>query len=145
MKGKIDHAVPMTPAVTALIGDRPQDNDVSARPFIFSAADGERPFLGFSKVKAVLDKHIAKLREQDGREPMPAWVLHDLRRTAKTLMQRAGARPDISERVLAHVIPGVEGVYDRYGYLPEKRDALDRLAAIVDRILKRDRSSSDCR
>jgi hypothetical protein len=28
-------------------------------------------------------------------------------------------RPDISERILAQVIPGVEGVYDRYGYLPE--------------------------
>jgi hypothetical protein len=40
-------------------------------------------------------------------------------RTAKTLMQRAGVRADISERVLAHVI---EGVYDRYGYLPEKLD-----------------------
>jgi hypothetical protein len=39
-------------------------------------------------------------------------------------MQRAGVRPAISERVLAHAIKGVEGVYDRYGYLPEKLDAL---------------------
>jgi hypothetical protein len=37
---------------------------------------------------------------------------------------------------LAHVIKGVEGVYDRYQYLPEKRDALDRLAALVDQILR---------
>ena len=42
-------------------------------------------------------------------EPIPNWTLHDLRRTAKTLMVRAGVRPDISERVLGHVIAGVEG------------------------------------
>jgi hypothetical protein len=38
-------------------------------------------------------------------------------------MERAGVRPDISERVLGHVIAGVEGAYDRYDYLADKRDA----------------------
>jgi integrase len=37
-------------------------------------------------------------------EPLPNWTLHDLRRTAKTLMVRAGVRPDISERVVGHII-----------------------------------------
>jgi hypothetical protein len=53
----------------------------------------------------------------------------------KTLMVRAGVRPDISERVLGHVIAGVEGVYDRHSCLDEKRDALEKLAAMVERIL----------
>jgi hypothetical protein len=44
-------------------------------------------------------------------------------------------RPDISERVLGHVIGGVEGVYDRYEYLVEKRDALSKLAEIVPEIV----------
>jgi len=61
--------------------------------------------------------------------------LLDIRRTAKTLMQRAGARPDISDRVLGHIIPGVAGVYDRHSYLEEKRDALKRLAGVLDQIL----------
>jgi hypothetical protein len=52
------------------------------------------------------------------------------------MMARAGVRPDISERVLAHAIPGVEGVYDRYEYLAEKRDALERLAALIWGIVK---------
>jgi integrase len=133
MKGKQDHAVPLTPMVLALIGKRPKD--VKANPFIFSTTGGKRPFSGFSKAKAALDKHIDRLRKKDRRDPMPAWVLHDLRRTAKTLMTRAGVRPDISERVLAHAIPGVEGVYDRWGYLPEKLDALTKLAALVNRII----------
>ena len=68
-------------------------------------------------------------------EPLPNWTLHDLRRTAKTLMVRAGVRPDISERVLGHVIAGVEGTYDRHSYADEKRDALEKLAAMIERIL----------
>ena len=51
---------------------------------------------------------------------MPHWVNHDLRRTAKTLMVRAGVRPDISERVLGHTIGGVEGTYDQHDYGEEK-------------------------
>ena len=35
-------------------------------------------------------------------------------------MSRAGVRPDIAERVLGHIIPGVEGVYDRHHYTEEK-------------------------
>jgi integrase len=133
MKAKRDHAVPMTSAVLGIIDGRPKD--AKKRPFVFSTNDGKRAFSGYSKPKRVLDRTIAELRKADGREPMPQWQLHDLRRTAKTLMARAGVRPDISERVLAHVIPGVEGIYDRYGYLPEKRDALERLAALVNRIV----------
>src|ERR1035437_5028181 len=68
-------------------------------------------------------------------EPIPNWILHDLRRTAKTLMVRAGVRPDISERVLGHVISGVEGTYDRHSYADEKRDALEKLAGMIKRIL----------
>ena len=68
-------------------------------------------------------------------EPFPNWTLHDLRRTAKTLMVRAGVRPDISERVLGHVIAGVEGTYDRHSYADEKRDALEKLATIIERIV----------
>ncbi len=50
-------------------------------------------------------------------------------------MVRAGVRPDISERVLGHVISGVEGTYDRHSYADEKRDALEKLAAIIERVL----------
>ena len=50
-------------------------------------------------------------------------------------MARAGVRPDISERVLGHVIAGVEGTYDRHSYADEKRDALEKLAAMIERIL----------
>jgi integrase len=67
---------------------------------------------------------------------MPRWTLHDLRRTPRSLMSRAGVRPDISERVLGHAITGVEGIYDRHRYDAEKADALHKLAALVDSIVR---------
>jgi hypothetical protein len=50
-------------------------------------------------------------------------------------MKRAGVSRDICERCLAHMIGGVEGTYDRYDYLRERREAFDRLAVRVERIV----------
>jgi integrase len=80
---------------------------------------------GWSKQKAAFDAKLA------GVAP---YVLHDLRRTARSLMPRAGVRPEIAERVLGHAMEGVEGVYDRHAYADEKADALRRLAALIAEI-----------
>jgi integrase len=63
------------------------------------------------------------------------WRLHDLRRTARSLMSRAGVLSEHAERVLGHAIEGVEGTYDRHDYEAEKAEALRKLAALVDRIV----------
>jgi integrase len=101
---------------------------VGDNPFVF-AGRGDGPFNGYSKAKRAFD---AKLPAN-----MPPWVIHDLRRSARSLMSRAGVRPDIAERVLGHAIAGVEGVYDRHSYRDEKRDALARLATLIDTIVNR--------
>jgi hypothetical protein len=66
---------------------------------------------------------------------MPDWTIHDLRRTARSLMSRAGVRPDIAERAMGHAITGVEGFYDRHTYTDEKADALARLAGQIEQII----------
>ena len=66
---------------------------------------------------------------------MEPWVFHDLRRTARSLLSRAGVLPHIAERVLGHAIRGVEGVYDRHSYDLEKADALNKLAFLVQTII----------
>ena len=98
---------------------------LSGNPYVF-VGRLKNPFSGFSKAKARLDAESG----------VKDWVLHDLRRTARSLMSRAGVRPDISERVLGHAIVGVEGVYDRHHYESEKADALERLAQLITTILK---------
>src|SRR5262245_20792464 len=49
-----------------------------------------------------------------------AWTIHDLRRTARSLMARAGTLNEIAERVLGHAIGGVHGIYNRHEYREEK-------------------------
>jgi integrase len=61
--------------------------------------------------------------------------LHDLRRTARSLMSRAGVAADIAEITIGHALPGIRGVYDRHRYLAEKRAALEKLPALLDRII----------
>ena len=78
--------------------------------------------------------HFKSWKQRDKIE-RDGWTVHDLRRTARSLMSRAGVRPDIAERVLGHAIKGVEGVYDRHEYRDEKADALGQLASLIESIL----------
>lgn len=135
-KTGIDHLIPLSEAARELIGEKPAGANGNSW-FIFTTTGGAKGFTGFSKAKRELDKAIAKVRSEAGREPMPHWVLHDLRRTGRSLMSRAGVPADHAERCLGHVIGGVRGVYDRYAYLEEKRAAFDKLAGLVALILAR--------
>ena len=64
------------------------------------------------------------------------WTLHDLRRTARTLLSRAGVDSDIAERCLGHAIGGVRAVYDRHKFEQEKRKAFDALAGMIETIIR---------
>lgn len=90
---------------------------------MFTTDHGKTALNGYFKGKEAIDREIAELRKRERRKPMPHWVLHDLRRTARSILSRYTS-PDIAERVIGHVIPGVRGVYDLYGYADEKRAAL---------------------
>jgi len=63
------------------------------------------------------------------------WTLHDCRRTARSLMSRAGVNSEHAERCLGHTIGGVEGIYDRHHYQPEMKHAYECLAALIERIV----------
>jgi integrase len=116
---------------------------VGENPYVFSGR-GDGHFAGWSPCKRTFDAKVQKERHDAAEgygedtkklEPIPNWTLHDLRRTARSLMARAGVRPDVAERVMGHAIEGVEGVYDRHSYRDEKADALKRLAALIEMIL----------
>ena len=75
---------------------------------------------------------LAHIRQSSG---VADWTIHDLRRSARTLLSRAGVQSEVAERVLGHVIGGVEGVYNRHQYVDEMGVALERLAALVERVV----------
>jgi integrase len=69
--------------------------------------------------------------ELDQASGTTGWTYHDLRRTARSLMSRAGVPSDHAERCLGHVIGGVRGVYDRHQYREEMLLAYEKLATLV--------------
>jgi integrase len=75
---------------------------------------------------------LARMREEAG---VADWVVHDLRRTARTLMSRAQVPSEISELVLGHSLRGVRQVYDRFQYDEQKGLALAALARLIENIL----------
>jgi integrase len=118
-KVKQDLIRPLGKAALSLLGPRGEDVD-----FVFSVTPG-KGLRGFSRIKKRLDR-ISGVKD---------WCWHDLRRTARTLMSRAGANPDHAERCLGHIIGGVRGVYDRWAFLDEKAHVLKLLAQQIETIV----------
>jgi integrase len=94
---------------------------IGGNPFVF-AGRGGKAFNSYSQRKEELDALLPG---------MARWVLHDLRRTARSLLSRAGVLPHIAERVLGHAQPTIQQVYDRHQYDTEKGEALQKLADLI--------------
>ena len=105
--------------------------------------DQHRGFSGWSKSKAALDARILAARKMvdAGAKPLSHWTVHDLRRTAATVMaDQLGVLPHIVEAILNHVSghrAGVAGVYNRARYQAEMRQALERWGAYVSDIVEK--------
>jgi integrase len=131
-KTGLELVIPMSGAAQAVLVAVPK---IGKSGFVFTT-DGKRAIKGFSKFKREFDnKVLAVLRKRDPEATLPRWTLHDLRRTARSLMSRAGVPSDHAERCLGHVLPGIRGTYDRHEYLAEKRHAFSTLAALIQRIV----------
>lgn len=68
------------------------------------------------------------LQDQD----IPAFTIHDLRRTASTLLHEQGWPSDVVEKALNHTIGGVRGVYNRAEYAEQRREMLQAWADFID-------------
>jgi integrase len=111
----------LPPLAVEIVAAQPR---LASNPFVFPGrADGP---LG-----AFAERHAA-LRAACG---VDGWTLHDLRRTARSLLTRAGVISEHAERVLGHVLAGVEGTYNRHEYRNEKAIALAKLATLIERIV----------
>jgi integrase len=120
-KTKQELVRPLSGLARAILAKIPR---IDGCDFVFTT--GQRPVSGFSKFK----------KKFDGACGASDWTLHDLRRTARSLMSRAGVNTDHAERVLGHVIGGVRHHYDRHDYHAEKVHAAEALAAQIERILE---------
>jgi integrase len=120
-KVKVEFVRPLSPAAQALLKELPR---IGKAGYAFTTI-GRSGLGGFSKFKRRLDQSSG----------VTNWTLHDLRRTARSLMSRAGISSDHAERCLGHVIGGVRAVYDRHEFHAEKKQSFEALAALIDRIV----------
>ena len=127
------HIVPLSPLVVELIMSLPV---MEGSDKLFPVAGNpDSSVNGFSKGHPRLLREMAKLQDN---KPIEHFVLHDLRRTVATNMQRLQILMPVTEAVLNHISgsrAGIAGVYQRHDYFAEKREALvqwaDELARIV--------------
>jgi integrase len=97
------HSLVLPSLALAIIASVPR---VEPGSFVFTH-NGRSKISGWSKMKRRLDQKMPSV---------PAWRIHDLRRTCASGMQRLGVRVDIIERALNHVsgsFGGIVGVYQR--------------------------------
>ena len=74
-----------------------------------------------------LNAAIQKLFREEKLE-IPHFTVHDLRRTCRSLLASEKVPGHVAERCLNHKLKGVEGIYDRYDYLGERREALQKVS-----------------
>jgi integrase len=142
--------VPLTaPSIAMLdrLADQQDDNNPKwPRKGLVFTTTGQTPLSGFSRAKGRLDAKMLELAKKDaekaGEDPaqidIPAWRLHDARRTLATALQKLGVRFEVTEAVLNHTSgakSGVAGVYQRHNWAAEKRIALEAWSNHCDRLL----------
>jgi integrase len=120
-KVKTDLTRPLSKAVIATLDSVPR---IDGGALVFSL-DGRRPLS--------LTRPHNRLMKESG---VANWTLHDLRRTARTLLARAGIPDAHAEQCLGHVLPGaVAQIYNKHQYRKEMAQAYEALASQVERIV----------
>ena len=123
-KNSQEHIVPLSRQAREIIDRQPPRRGA----FVFG---GQNRFRSWSHSKATLDARIG--------EAMPAFRVHDLRRTVATRMgDRLGVLPHVVEAILNHISghkAGVAGVYNLARYEGEMREALTRWADYVESLV----------
>ncbi len=108
--------LPLSSAALEIINRLPR---IDGSPYLFPARHGANHASGFSGVKLKLDE-LSGVRD---------WCFHDFRRCIASGLQKMGVALQVTECILGHTAgsrAGVVGIYSRYGYLKEQRDALEK-------------------
>jgi len=131
-KNNHPHIIPLCEEALAILETVPRSE---GRDLLFGS--GARGFSAWSDAKADLDLRITAVGH--GKQ-LPAWVLHDLRRSFVTHVSERGlAQPHVVEAIVNHVSGhkgGVAGVYNRAAYATEKRQSLELWGAHVSALVE---------
>ena len=132
-KNGIRHRVPITPTMKELLSSSGRDTG-----YVFTVS-GEYPVNNLGRAASRLKKKMAEISDGSCLSGLGEWKPHDLRRTAASGMARCGVFQEVIERVQNRVsgkFAGVAGIYNRYEYEKEKREALERYSSQIYNIVR---------
>jgi len=132
------HTVPLSAEAVAELAAIAPKTEWPKRGLVFTVT-GTTAISGMSRAKSRLDEHLVELAAETGHGDVPAWRVHDLRRTVATGLQRLDVRFEVTEAVLNHVSGakgGVAGIYQQHDWAAEKRAALDAWAARIAELIR---------
>jgi integrase len=116
-KNKRPHLIPLTEKAITILSELHVNSKDSE--FIFPRRNDANQHLRTDS----FSKAIARFREDNPK--FKPFVARDIRRTCKTLMGELGISKEIRDRLQNHALNDVSSKhYDRYNYLPEKKEAL---------------------
>lgn len=108
---------PILPEMEELIIEAMEHNDTE----YFLTNDNSETPMGNGASIALPANVMERLRRHHDYH-MKHWTLHDLRRTARTNFSAFTSR-DVAELMIGHVMPGEQGTYDYYEYIPQQTEA----------------------
>lgn len=124
----VDHRVPLIGRAEQIVRRRLQ---ASPSDYLFPSR-AERGHIQQKALGVAVWVHMpgCQIRPewQRPRLPVTRWAPHDLRRTGRTMLAEMDCPDRVAETILAHVIPGVEGRYNRHTYDRQKVEWLTRWA-----------------
>ena len=128
------HVVPLSDQAVAVLEAVPR---IKGKANYVFTTDSEHPVSGFSRMKKRIDKLMAGYAAEI-EATIPAWTIHDIRRTVAAGMQRIGIKIEVTEKVLNHKsgsFRGIAGIYQVHDYADEKRAALEAWGRFVHNLV----------
>ncbi|MCX7170304.1 MAG: tyrosine-type recombinase/integrase [Proteobacteria bacterium] len=126
-KNKKPHMVPLSSQAMAILNTlRPEQEDeepiTNHSAWVFPGLAG----------KPLADSTLNEALKNNEWFGLARFSVHDLRRTASTIMHESGWNTDVIEKALNHTMTGVRGVYNRAEYLDQRREMLQAWADYLD-------------
>jgi integrase len=125
-KSKSEIVRPLSKAALDIVDSTPV---ISDSDYVFTLNGINAMSLNYVQKKQLIDE-IAGVQ---------GWVVHDLRRTYRSLLSRCRVAFEVAERLLGHSRPLLDKVYDRHAHMAAMLEGTNKVAAEVERIVTGER------
>jgi integrase len=131
--------IPLPPLVIEWLEELKTRSNMSEYVFPSRRASKRRGYISDDTLNHALTnlfgKKTGKLNSSTGdvlgKAEIGYFVIHDIRRSTRTIMSKNKVRAEVAEKAINHVKKGVEGIYNRDTFFEERVEAHGIMAELV--------------